>query len=245
MVYPTLVQGSDAPANIVQAIEQASKDSTCDTLIIARGGGSLEDLMAFNQESVARAIHACTIPVISGVGHETDTTICDFVADIRAPTPTGAAEMIARQVNDWLENYLDLGGQINAHMEYRLNQAMQNVDNLASRLRHPSQGLKHNLERLDFIQRRLLQGMIQKLQLEQSDCRQLGQRLVSSSPAMSLPRQVDRIKATEQRLVTSITAQIKFEQEQLDSFQNQLRHLNPRNVIQRGFAVLSNLSHNQ
>ncbi|HKQ30578.1 MAG TPA: exodeoxyribonuclease VII large subunit, partial [Burkholderiales bacterium] len=136
-LYPVPVQGDGAAQKIAAAIAFASRRGDCDALILARGGGSLEDLWPFNEEAVARAIYACTLPLVSGVGHETDFTIADLVADARAPTPTAAAEMLSPDRHDWLEQYRRLEQRLRRCMQQRLGMAAQHVDWLSARLIHP------------------------------------------------------------------------------------------------------------
>ncbi|MEA5097995.1 MAG: exodeoxyribonuclease VII large subunit [Burkholderiaceae bacterium] len=138
IVYPTPVQGEGAAQKIAQAIMTASRRAECDLLLLCRGGGSIEDLWAFNEEAVARAMVACAVPVIAGVGHETDVTIADFAADLRAPTPTAAAELACRPQADWLAQLATLGNALQHALRRRLNDAAQALDWLSRRLLSPS-----------------------------------------------------------------------------------------------------------
>ena len=143
-LYPTPVQGEGAAAQIASAIRAAGQHGECDLLILCRGGGSLEDLWAFNDEALARTIRASTLPIISGVGHETDFTIADFAADQRAPTPTAAAELAAPARESLLNHLLMLHAQLHRQTAHRLEQYGQRLDLLAHRLQHPAQRLERH-----------------------------------------------------------------------------------------------------
>jgi exodeoxyribonuclease VII large subunit len=162
IIYPTPVQGKGAAALIAKAIHTANQRAEVDTLIICRGGGSMEDLWQFNEEIVARAIDECTIPTISGVGHETDFTICDFVADMRAATPTAAAELACMDVGAQKNQLISLQNQLNKQITFTLNQQAQKLDFLARRLISPSQQIENKLAQTKQLQHRMdigLQGM--------------------------------------------------------------------------------------
>jgi exodeoxyribonuclease VII large subunit len=155
IIYPTPVQGKGAAKLIANAIHNANKRNEVDTLIVCRGGGSLEDLWQFNEEVVARAMDECSIPTISGVGHETDFTICDFVADLRAATPTAAAELACTDVSRLKQHLAQLQNQLLRQVETKLNQHAQKLDFLTHRLISPSQALANKLNNLNQLQRRL------------------------------------------------------------------------------------------
>ncbi len=153
-IYPSLVQGKEAPLAIVKAIETANIRMECDVLILARGGGSIEDLWAFNEEIVARAIVASKIPTITGVGHETDTTIADFVSDLRAPTPTGAAELVTSHTVELIKTIQVYKNQLNKVMAGVIRELMQKIDYLEKRLISPRQQIQRQKEQIyQYIQR--------------------------------------------------------------------------------------------
>ena len=153
-IYPSLVQGKEAPVAIVKAIETANIRMECDVLILARGGGSIEDLWAFNEEIVARAIVASKIPTITGVGHETDTTIADFVSDLRAPTPTGAAELVTSHTVELVKTIQVYKNQLNKVMAGVIRELMQKIDYLEKRLISPRQQIQRQKEQIhQYIQR--------------------------------------------------------------------------------------------
>ena len=157
LIYPVAVQGESAPREIEQALRLASARRDCDVLIVARGGGSLEDLWAFNDEAVARAIFACPIPVVSGVGHEVDFTIADLVADERAPTPSGAAERVVPDRAEWLRGFAFAAQRLQAGMRRRLNEMRNDLQVREQRLArtHPGVRLRQHAQRLDELEERL------------------------------------------------------------------------------------------
>ena len=148
VVYPTPVQGAGSEQQIAQAIRAADERAEVDVLIVCRGGGSLEDLWAFNEEAVARAIADCSLPVVSGVGHETDFTLADFVADVRAPTPTGAAELVSPNRAELLHKLANYQARFQAALQQRYQNAAQQMDFLAKQLQHPRQKCKRSGRRL-------------------------------------------------------------------------------------------------
>jgi exodeoxyribonuclease VII large subunit len=157
ILYPVPVQGASAAPAIVAALDLASSRAECDVLILARGGGSLEDLWAFNEESVARAIHRSRIPVVTGIGHEIDFTIADFVADVRAPTPSGAAELVAPDTRAWLHRLAQFGARFTAAVHRQLQTERTRLAAVMHRLQqaHPGTRLLQHNQRLDEIEARL------------------------------------------------------------------------------------------
>lgn len=158
-IYPSLVQGKEAPLAIVKAIETANIRMECDVLILARGGGSIEDLWAFNEEIVARAIVKSKIPTITGVGHETDTTIADFVSDLRAPTPTGAAELVTSHTVELVKTIQVYKNQLNKVMAGVIRELMQKIDYLEKRLISPRQQIQRQKEQIHQYIQRINQSM--------------------------------------------------------------------------------------
>lgn len=175
IVYPTLVQGAEAPAAIVAALETAYARNECDLLLVVRGGGSLEDLWAFNDEGVARALAASPAPSISGIGHETDTTIADYVADRRAATPTAAAELATAGWFEAAAEVGDLAAALRRCLLAQLQTCMQALDRLALRLVHPAQRLAAGRQRLELLSRRLQHAMRGRIDHQAPD--RLGHRL--------------------------------------------------------------------
>jgi exodeoxyribonuclease VII large subunit len=201
VIYPTPVQGKEAGTKIAAAIDAASARNECDVLIICRGGGSIEDLWQFNEEIVARAIAACPIPTISGVGHETDFTIADFAADRRAPTPTAAAEMVAPDRAVLLRQLQQLQQQMARQMGYLLQRRMQQLDYLAKRLLSPAQQIRNQGGHLNQLSLRLNTAMRSRLQRQQQALLRLEQNLHHLNPTCVLSRGYALVQDAEGRVV--------------------------------------------
>jgi exodeoxyribonuclease VII large subunit len=203
VIYPTPVQGKDAALKIAAAIDAASARAECDVLIICRGGGSIEDLWQFNEEIVARAIAACSIPTVSGVGHETDFTIADFAADRRAPTPTAAAEMVTPDRAIMLRQLMQAQQQLARQMGYLLQRRMQQLDYLAKRLISPLQQTRNKAMHLGQLQLRLNTAIQSRLHRQQQSVLRLQQNLSHLNPASVLNRGYALVHDAEGRLVRS------------------------------------------
>lgn len=188
IIYPTQVQGSEAAAQIANALHLANQRAECDVLIVARGGGSLEDLWPFNEEVVARAIFASTIPIISAVGHEIDFTIADFVADVRAPTPSAAAELAVPDVNVWLRTLMQLRQRLVNLLQHKIAAWQWEFNNLKNRLRHPRELLSQRMQLLDDFERRLQLAWQHKLHNLQQQFYALSNALDLVSPLAVLQR---------------------------------------------------------
>lgn len=188
IIYPTPVQGKGAAALIAKAIHTASQRAEVDTLIICRGGGSMEDLWQFNEEVVARAIDDCPIPTISGVGHETDFTICDFVADTRSATPTAAAEMACADIRVLQNQLSNLQNRLNKQINFLLNQTTQKLDFLARRLFSPQQQIENRAKQIKQLQYRLSLAMQQNLQVYQHILLRLASSIEQLNPKSVLAR---------------------------------------------------------
>jgi exodeoxyribonuclease VII large subunit len=201
VIYPTPVQGKEAGAKIAAAIDTAGARNECDVLIICRGGGSIEDLWQFNEEIVARAIAACPIPTISGVGHETDFTIADFAADRRAPTPTAAAEMVAPDSAVLLRQLQQVQQQMARQMGYLLQRRMQQLDYLAKRLLSPAQQIRNQGGHLNQLSLRLNTAMRSRLQRQQQALLRLEQNLHHLNPTGVLSRGYALVLDAEGRVV--------------------------------------------
>lgn len=203
IIYPTPVQGRGAAQLIANAINTANERAECDVLIICRGGGSIEDLWQFNEEIVARAIAACAIPTISGVGHETDFTICDFVADIRAATPTAAAELVTPSREALLNSLRQLKMQLVRNLQFSLNQRVQALDFLARRLISPAQQIDQQKLQLAQITRRLQSAALQQLKIRQQNLLRLSQNLQHLNPQAVLTRGYAFVQDTNGAIVNS------------------------------------------
>jgi exodeoxyribonuclease VII large subunit len=190
VLAPTPVQGEDAPPGIVKALQALNQFVQPDVILVARGGGSIEDLWAFNDELVARAIVASDAPVITGVGHETDFTIADFASDLRAPTPTAAAELATPNRMDLLVNLSDLEARLERSLQSQLGSLRLEVNGLDYRLRlhSPKSRIRTERQRLDELLRRGNRSLVNRLRLQRAGLRGLEQRLVSLNPVAVLKR---------------------------------------------------------
>ncbi len=206
IVYPTLVQGADAPAAIFAALGLAAARAECDLLLVVRGGGSIEDLWAFNDEAVARTLAVSPAPTIAGVGHETDTTIIDYVADCRAATPTAAAELASAGWFDAAAELATLATNLRRSLAAQLNTRMQALDRLALRLVHPAQRLVASRQRLDFIERRLHAGMRQRLASQRDRIGRCAAALGALSPLATLQRGYSIVRTSDGQIVHAAAA---------------------------------------
>jgi exodeoxyribonuclease VII large subunit len=237
ILYPTPVQGEGSAQKIAQAIAAASLRAECDVLLVCRGGGSIEDLWSFNHEVVARAIAACTMPVISGVGHETDFTIADFAADLRAPTPTAAAEMASAPRAHWLDSLESMADDITRAMRRRLSEASQNLDWLARRLVSPSAYAAHQRLKLHAMQLRLAHATRTPLSMARYAVNQLDTRLRAQLPNIAAERW--RLTELARRLQAQAVAQQRQRRLTLTALASQLELLNPQRTLERGYAIIT------
>ena len=237
VLYPTPVQGEGAARQIAQAISQASERRDCEVLIVCRGGGSLEDLWAFNDEALARAIRACTIPVISGIGHETDFTIADFAADRRAPTPTAAAELAAPQRAALLSRLAELRMALRRALRQGQNQRAQQLDGLALRLQHPAQRLARQRDDLANLQRRLDHGLAQAGTRGRQRLAALSGRLLLARPQTG--RLAQRLDAAGSRLAGAWQRNALSKSSELARLSACLTQLNPDAVLARGYSMVT------
>jgi exodeoxyribonuclease VII large subunit len=238
VVYHTAVQGNDAGMQIVRAIRTANRRQETAVLIICRGGGSMEDLWCFNEEIVAREVFASQIPIISAVGHETDTTIIDFVADLRAPTPTGAAELVAKSRVEWVSVLNNLHYQLNSVLEYVLNDKKQQLDLYYTQLRYlnPLSKLRENKYLITTSQSRLVNGMRQKLNNYQMQLKFYQTKLECKK--INLAPQYNHIKQLNDRLRLAMTHLMQSKNGQLSNWLKHLNLINPTNILSRGYAIV-------
>lgn len=237
-LYPTPVQGDGAPARIAAAIATASRRAIADgndVLLLVRGGGSLEDLAAFNDEAVARAIRACRLPVVVGVGHETDVSIADFAADLRAATPTAAAELASAGFADLHERLQALAARLARGMHRRLETAAQRLDRAATRLIHPRQRIEQAYLRLTNLAQRLQSRAHQQLAASQARTHTLGLRLAARRPDISARR--GQLETLAGRLERAAHGIVQRQQSRLDAIGQHLLHLDPRGVLARGYSI--------
>ena len=237
-IYPAPVQGEGAAAKIMQAIATASQRAEadqCDVLIVCRGGGSIEDLWSFNEEIVARAIHACSIPVVSGVGHETDFTIADFVADARAATPTAAAEMVSPDRDELRAQVAQLGGQLRRVTRRALEDHMQKLDYLQRRLVHPGERIAERQRHLAHLSSRLTGEFTHAAQGRVWALGAAAQRLNSARPDLhGLERAT---LESGRRLNGGIQLVLERLQSRLTRAEAHITSLNPQLMLERGYSI--------
>ena len=236
ILYPTAVQGEGSAEKIAAAIAAASSRAECDVLLVCRGGGSMEDLWSFNDEGVARAIVACSMPVVVGVGHETDFTIADFVADLRAPTPTAAAELAATARADWIDALEQHTHHLSDALRRTLDRHAQTLDWLARRLQSPAAAIRHQKLQLHTHHQRLLQATLTPLTVARFKLEHLQQRLHSRLPDTRLQRR--HLNEQGRRLGAAFTAQSLLRRQSLAALQAQLDLLAPQRTLERGYAIL-------
>ena len=237
VIYPTPVQGETAAAQLCAAIRAANARRECDVLIICRGGGSLEDLWAFNDEALARAVRASNIPMIAGIGHETDFTITDFVADHRAPTPTAAAELAAPPRAALLAALLDKRMSLRRHVERTVSDHNQRLDWLARRLQHPAQRLVRQREILANLQRRLNSGLTLASASGRQQLAALTRRFLLARPDTRQPaRRIEAIGASLQRQWQIMHQSRSAAVARLGAG---LKHLDPDAVLARGYSIVT------
>lgn len=203
IIYPTQVQGKSAAELIAKAINSASERAECDVLIICRGGGTIEDLWQFNEEIVARAIAKCSVPTICGVGHETDFTIADFVADQRAPTPTSAAEIAVPDRDALQKRLVTLSQQLSKNIQYQLNRYAQTLDYLIRRLPSPAQQVATRQTQLLHLKQRLHASFLQQVQMRSQHLHRLEQSLHHLDPRAVLERGYAIVQVNAGKIVTS------------------------------------------
>ena len=236
ILYPAPVQGEGAAQKIAQAIATASARAECDVLLVCRGGGSIEDLWSFNEEAVARAIAACAIPVVAGVGHETDFTIADFAADLRAPTPTAAAELAAAPRADWLATVEAHADDLTRALQRRLADTVQSLDWLTRRLVSPAAYISRERLKLQGLQTRLAHATRTPLNQAHYALAHLQTRLSAQLPDTT-PLRI-RVTDHARRLGVQMGVLQARRQQALESLVAQLELLNPQRTLERGYAMV-------
>ncbi|MFY1050631.1 exodeoxyribonuclease VII large subunit [Ectopseudomonas khazarica] len=236
-LIPTAVQGREATAQIVRALQRADAQGF-DALILARGGGSLEDLWCFNEEAVARAVAACSTPIVSAVGHETDVSIADFVADVRAPTPSAAAELLAPDSSELLQRLHNLQRRLVLHMQGRLARERLRLDGVSKRLRHPGERLRQQAQRLDDLDMRLRRAFNQQLASQRERLARLDARLAAQHPGRSLALLRQRLDGLAERLPRAMQGQLRNQRQRLGALAGQLQIVSPLATLGRGYSIL-------
>ncbi|WP_058959133.1 exodeoxyribonuclease VII large subunit [Type-E symbiont of Plautia stali] len=239
IIYPTPVQGVDAPAAIVRAIELANQRDECDVLIVGRGGGSLEDLWSFNDERVARAIFASRLPIVSAVGHETDVTIADFVADLRAPTPSAAAEIVSRNQIELLRRLQSQQQRMEMAMDFYIAEQQRRFTRIQHRLQqqHPQLRLARQQTTLFQLQRRLGEAMDQRLRVANRQQDRVLQRLNNQQPQGRILRAQQQMQQWQYRLQQGMEKQLNHNRQRFGNLAAQLEGVSPLATLARGFSV--------
>ncbi|WP_274880685.1 exodeoxyribonuclease VII large subunit [Vibrio harveyi] len=239
VVYPTMVQGEEAAIQIAQAIGRANSRDECDVLIVGRGGGSLEDLWCFNNEILARTIAASQIPIISAVGHEVDVTIADFVADMRAPTPSAAAELVSRDNSHKDQALVTRQHKLASAMRYYLAQQKQQSAQLMHRLerQHPSYQLQRQTQQLDELDMRLQRAMQRFITTRQQAVERKHHRLQLNSPVKHLAEQKSKLDRVEQKLMDAMDRKLLTMRHQLAIAAEKLDTVSPLATLKRGYSI--------
>ena len=238
------VQGKTADKDIAQAIKRANEVNDFELIILARGGGSIEDLWCFNMESVARAISNSQLPIISAVGHETDFTISDFVADLRAPTPSAAAEIISQNHSNLLESFSRNKTQIENRFLNLMSQLKEELDLKIALLRHPGEKLRETSQKIDNFETRM-KGTLINISLEKKNTLEANIALLKrSSPITRIKSSQNRIKVGSMKLINSISKNIETKKKTYLQNINTLEAVSPLSVLGRGYSIVTDESSN-
>lgn len=241
VIYPVPVQGEGAAAKIAGALALASERGECDVLILARGGGSLEDLWSFNEEVVARAIRASAIPVISGVGHEVDFTIADFASDCRAPTPSGAAEIAVPDAAEWIARLSKDAGRLHNAMARRLAARAERLAWQARRLAvaHPGQRLRQYGQRLDELEQRMRRAMGAMLETRHQRLGRVAAGVAAHAPGPRLRAAQERVGTLGRGLATAVRHRLETLRAHAGSAARALHAVSPLATLERGYAIVA------
>lgn len=243
-LIPSAVQGREATAQLVRALELADR-AAFDAIILARGGGSLEDLWCFNEEALARALAQCRTPVVSAVGHETDVSISDFVADVRAPTPSAAAELLAPNRMELLTALSGIERRLTLRLQEALNRKRIQLQHLRQRLRHPRERLQQHSQRLDDLTLRLQRAVQTQQQQRNQRLDHLQARLHVQHPQQSLASQQQHLKQLEQRLLRASQHHLQQSKQHLQGLMQSLHMVSPLATLERGYSILSTADEQQ
>lgn len=238
-ILPSLVQGQDAAKNILRQLQRADGSGHFDAIILGRGGGSLEDLWSFNDETLARAIFAAQTPIVSAVGHETDFTIADFVADVRAATPTAAAELLSPDRNQLIRQIEQQEKQLVRRMSRILEQSQQQLDFMTKRIRHPKERIEQQQNQLEQLKRRLQQSMQRKILEQQTQTTNLAHRLERNSPTRRIDQDRQKLKDIDARLARALSNTLTNKQTAFARIVDKLNLVSPLNTLARGYAIAS------
>jgi exodeoxyribonuclease VII large subunit len=239
-LYPCQVQGEQAVPQLIEAIKKANQDPICDVLLLTRGGGSIEDLWAFNSEQLAYTIYNSEIPIISAVGHEIDFTIADFVADQRAPTPSAAAEMVSPDQIELIAQLNRIQLRFEQSLRYKLFHAQQHLQQLSKRLTHPKQKLYHQTQKLDDLSDVLLKIIHNFLERRKYDLKLQSSLLNQHNPSEQISRLFDKSSELQRRLHQAIQLGLKNKRDIFYNAAEKLHTLSPLATLQRGYAIVQN-----
>lgn len=245
IVYPVAVQGAGSAVQIAAMLDAAARRKECDVLILARGGGSLEDLWSFNEEAVARAIHRCPLPIVTGIGHEIDFTIADFVADQRAPTPTAAAELITPNRYELHKHLQQQTGRLQQLLKTRLHQAEEKLRLLSRHLRDPRRRVQDWSQRLDESQLRMHNAIHHQLRHSRAHIMQLYSRLQQHNPVTRLQVYTKQLTYLQQRSHTAINHQLERKARALSNLGRTLDTVSPLATLDRGYAIVTRIRDGQ
>ena len=238
-VVPTLVQGEKAAPLICEALNKASNLENIDLIILARGGGSIEDLWAFNNEEVARAIVNCPIPLVSAVGHETDFTISDFVADIRAPTPSIAAEIISQPYSELKETLEGYQSYLLKSVESQFDSQRTRITNLIKRIRHPGDKLREIGQKVDYLETALIQEMHQKVSFKKNQLNLTQLSLQQNSPQNKVKEAKVYLQNASKDLLKAFNLKIERKRKLLGELVATIEAVSPLSVLARGYSIIS------
>lgn len=245
IVIPVRVQGEEATSEIIKALEIANTQLDVDVIVITRGGGSLEDLWAFNKEELAYAIRKSNVPVVSAVGHEIDTTICDLAADLRAPTPSAAAEMLVKEKESLEQQLNGLVLRMISHIEYSLNNCKDRLAGLSARLRDPQREIVDKWIRLDEILNRLTRAVKWNLEASGRRLELAFQGLIHQSPGRQLEIWSSKLERAIHSIVQGVLNVIGQEKARLEALQNRVMDLSPLSILDRGYSITMKLPETQ
>jgi exodeoxyribonuclease VII large subunit len=236
IIYRTSVQGDSAPTEIIAALRAAARRAECDVLVLCRGGGSIEDLWAFNDERLARAIRASPIPIVVGVGHDTDVTIADFAADVRAPTPTAAAELVSPARDELLQRIDRLLGRLHRCARHTIEHRIQLVDHVTRRLVHPGRKVAAQAALVAHYRGQLGQLIARALERRRWVLRSLGERARRHRPP--LDRFALNVGGLAGRLNSAVDHAFTRQKLRIDALEARLAALDPRAVLERGYSIV-------
>lgn len=241
LLYPTKVQGEGSAEEIAKGLQELNQRKDIEIIIVGRGGGSLEDLWAFNEEQVARAIAASQIPVVSAVGHEIDFTISDFVADLRAPTPSAAAELTVPLLSDTLQEINGLNEALIGSIQQKLDYYFDLLKRLMDRrfFHQPREIFQPHIQRVDELHSRLVRGLQQNLVTHQQRLQDKIHRLLQASPEKNIPHMRENLDMLEKRMLHIVQSQILLRKERFDGILKNLNAYNPLSILERGYSISS------